>query len=179
MLLRNTAEHFGVIAKVFHWSIALLMIGLIWLGWYMVDLNYYHPWHNDALSGHKSLGMIALTLALAKLFWGLYSPAPSLTQSRRAWEGAVTRASHAILTAAMLVLPVSGYVISTSAGDAVAVFDWFTVPAVFVANERVLDVAIDIHYYIAYATAILVVLHAGAAIKHQIIDGDGTLRRMF
>jgi cytochrome b561 len=41
------------------------------------------------------------------------------------------------------------------------------------------DLAIDLHFYLAYITAVIVLLHAGAAVKHQFIDKDGILRRMF
>lgn len=178
VLVRNTADRFGVVAKLFHWSIALLITGLIWLGWYMVDLNYYHRWYNDSLTAHKSLGVIVLAFAAAKLLWSWYSPTPALVPTLRAWERILARAMHALLVAAMFILPITGYVISTSEGDAVAIFDWFAIPAVVVVNEDIRDTVIGIHYYTSYATAVLVALHAGAAMKHQFIDGDGTLRRM-
>ncbi len=178
MLLRNTAGRFGVVGKLFHWTLALFIVVLIWLGWFMVDLNYYHSWYNDSLTAHKSLGMVALVLAVAKIIWSGYSPAPPLVSSLRVWEKTLARAAHEFLTVAMLVLPVTGYVISTSAGDAVAIFGWFDIPALVVADERSRDFAIEVHYYAAYATLLVVILHAGAALKHEFIDRDGVLRRM-
>ncbi len=178
MLITNTSQHFGVVSKLFHWSIALLIIGLICLGWYMVELTYYDRWYNDSLNVHKSLGMIVLGLAGAKLIWNWYTPSPPLASTVPAWEQAMARASHAALLAVMFVLPVTGYVISTSEGAAVGVFNWFEIPAVFVAEELLRDFAIDVHFYTSYATAALVVVHTGAALKHQFIERDGTLRRM-
>jgi cytochrome b561 len=78
----------------------------------------------------------------------------------------------------MLLIPATGYIISTSAGDGISMFGWFEVPALLPAGETVRDIAIELHYWLAYGTAALVVIHAAAAVKHQFIDRDGTLRRM-
>jgi cytochrome b561 len=60
----------------------------------------------------------------------------------------------------------------------VDVFDWFTIPAWLPKNETLRDVVTVMHEWIAYAAGVLALLHAGAAIKHQFVDRDGTLRRM-
>jgi cytochrome b561 len=79
----------------------------------------------------------------------------------------------------MMIIPLTGYLISTSEGAAIEVFDWFSFPVLLQINERARDIAIDIHYYFAYTTLALVILHAAAALKHQFIDHKGTLKRMF
>ena len=76
MLIKNTPSQFGLLSKLLHWLIAILILGLIWLGWYMVDLTYYDKWYNDSLHYHKSLGILALALALVKIGWHQYTPAP-------------------------------------------------------------------------------------------------------
>jgi cytochrome b561 len=73
---------------------------------------------------------------------------------------------------------VTGYAISTSAGSAVAFFDLFDIPAVLPKSEGLRDLAIELHYYLSYGTAILVAIHTLGALKHQFIDQDGTLRRI-
>ena len=47
VLIKNTLSRFGLFSKLLHWLIAVLILGLIWLGWYMVDLTYYDKWYND------------------------------------------------------------------------------------------------------------------------------------
>ena len=78
----------------------------------------------------------------------------------------------------MLLIPLSGYVISTSSGDAVVLFGGVAVPALFTISESARDLAIAVHYYCAYGTVALVMLHAAAALLHQFVKRDGTLRRM-
>ncbi len=85
---------------------------------------------------------------------------------------------HLTLFAMMVAIPITGYGISTSAGDGITIFGWFEVPALIPESEALRDLAIELHYYLAYGTAALVLLHAMAAFKHQFIDRDGTLGRM-
>jgi cytochrome b561 len=178
MKIKNTAEKFGLLAKVFHWIIAISIIGLIWLGWYMVDLSYYDKWYNRSLDWHKSLGMLVLGAAILKIGWQLYSPTPKTLKKLENWERLSANTVHIILIAMMILIPVTGYLISTSNGMPVDVFGWFDIPAPVSKNKGLRDLAIELHYYLAYATAVLVLGHIGAALKHQFIDKDGTLLRM-
>lgn len=178
MMFRNTQLRYGAVSKSLHWLVALLILGLAWLGWYMVDLDYYNRWYYDALNSHKALGMLALILALGKLLWSLYSRPPDLSQALRDWERILARFTHLTLFAMMMLIPVTGYLISTSEGDPVSVFGWLEVPAVAPQGDTLRDAAIELHYYFAYGTVILAGLHALAAIKHQLVDRDGTLTKM-
>ena len=178
MRLANTFDSFGAVTKVLHWSIAFLILGLIALGWYMVDLTYYDKWYHDSLTVHRALGMLVLALGLIKIVWTLFSIRPELPPGMAAWERLSAHGAHVALFLMMVAIPVTGYIISTSAGDGIEVYDWFTIPALFQAGERLRDLAIEFHYYLAYGTLGLVAVHAGAAFKHQLINKDGTLKRM-
>jgi cytochrome b561 len=177
-MFRNTAERYGLVTKLLHWGIAALMLALIWLGWYMVDLTYYDTWYNKSLAYHKSFGIIVLGLSVVFVSWKLYSPSPDALPTIPRWQRAAATIMHYCLIAMLLLLPVTGYIISTSAGKPVAVFDWVTVPAWLPKNDSLRDFAIELHFYLAYGTGFLVLGHAGAAIKHQFLDKDGTLARM-
>ena len=161
-----------------HWTVALLIIGLIVLGWYMVGLTYYDKWYNDSLSIHKALGMLALALACLKVIWAAVSPSPAFSATLKPWERAAARTTHIVLYAMMVAIPVTGYAISTSAGDSVSFFGWIDIPALLPKSEGLRDLAIELQYYFSYGTAGLVGLHALAALKHQFVDKDGTLRKM-
>ena len=49
----------------------------------------------------------------------------------------------------------------------------------FLAVENLEDVSGELHEVLAFTLAGLVLLHAGAALKHHFIDRDQTLLRMF
>ncbi len=169
---------YGPVTRVLHWTVAVLIIGLLWLGWYMVDLSYYDAWYNASLIWHKALGMVALVSGAVKLGWVMGTHAPAPLASMAAWERMATRAMHGILLAMMVAIPVTGYIVSTSSGAGVGVFGWFEIPALLPANEGLRDLAIALHFYLAYITAALVLLHAAAALKHRFVDRDGVPRRI-
>ena len=178
MLFTNTRLHFGLFTRLLHWLIAILILGLIWLGWYMVDLTYYDKWYNASLHYHKSLGILALALAMVKLGWHVYTPAPGSLADLQPWEKTGARLMHYLLWGMMLLIPVSGYLISTSAGKPIQLFNWFAIPALVDVDEELRELAIDVHFYLAYATLFLAAGHAGAALKHHFINRDDTLKRM-
>ena len=178
MLIKNTLSRFGLFSKLLHWTIALLILGLIWLGWYMVDLTYYDKWYNASLHYHKSLGILALALALFKIGWQWHTPAPGPVAGLKTWEKTGAKLMHYVLWGMMLLIPVTGYLISTSAGKPIQLFNWFAIPAIVDVDEQLRELAIDVHFYLAYATLFLVAGHAGAALKHHFINRDDTLKRM-
>ena len=171
-------DHYGLVAIGFHWSIAIAFVGLVGLGAWMVGLTYYDPWYNDSLALHKAIGIAVLALALAKLSWKLIDRKPGYGPEVRAYERAGATATHWILGALLIVLPVTGYLISTSEGAGIDVFGLFEVPAFFDVSGGTRDLAIDLHYYLAYGGIALVGIHAIAALKHTFIDKGSTLIRM-
>jgi cytochrome b561 len=171
-------QTYSATTRVLHWLIALLIIDLIFLGWYLADLSYFDKGYNLTLTIHKSVGMFALALAGAKILWAFLSPAPAFVDTIKPWDRVAAQTTHLVLYVMMVVIPVTGYAISTSAGSPVAFFDLFDIPAVLPKSEGLRDLAVELHYYLSYGTAILVAIHALGALKHQFIDQDGTLSRM-
>jgi cytochrome b561 len=169
---------YGPVARGFHWTLALLIIGSIGLGWYVMSLSYYDRWYYTSLEWHKALGMAALVLGVLNVGRAIGSRAPAPLASMAEWERQTTRVMHGVLFLMMVAVPLTGYVISTSAGDGIAIFGWFEVPAVLPKSEALRDVAVELHYYLAYGTAALVLLHVTAALKHQFVDRDDILSRM-
>ena len=76
MPYENAADQYGLIAKVLHWLIALLIIALLGIGWWMVGLSYYDPWYHDSLNWHKSLGIIVLLIVGFKVIWSFVEKSP-------------------------------------------------------------------------------------------------------
>ncbi|MDE0113884.1 MAG: cytochrome b [Albidovulum sp.] len=177
-MAKNRGAEYGRASKLLHWILAICMIALVWLGWWMVGLDYYHAWSMRALELHRSIGMAVFALAAVFAIWKFISPSPALQAELRPWERAAARATHILLICAMFVIPVSGYLLSTSSGSGFEMFGLIQIPAVAAVTEPVRDLAESIHYFTSYGLLALVAIHAGAALKHQFFDGHGTLKRM-
>lgn len=177
-MFRNSASRYGLVSKFLHWLAAFLMIGLIWLGWWMVGLDYYDPFYGLALTLHRSFGMVMIGVALAFVIWKFASPSPTLQNQIPRWQRLAAHVMHCLLLCMMFVIPASGYLLTTSAGSGFVIFGGVDIPAVIPVDDSVRDWADMVHYYASYGLLFLVAAHAGAAIKHQLWDGIGTLRRM-
>ena len=175
---RNGRDHYGLVSILFHWTLALAMLGLVGLGAWMVELTYYDPWYNRSLALHKAFGILVLVLAAARFGWRIADRPPGFGPEVKAYERAGATAMHWLLNALIVLLPVTGYLISTSEGAGIDVFGLVEVPALFEISEATRDLAIEVHFYLAYGVIALVAVHAGAALKHHFVDGGSTLRRM-
>lgn len=178
MHLANSSTRYGLISKSLHWLIAALILFLIGLGWFMVDLSYYDSRSQSSLHWHRSLGLLVFLLALIALLWRWLSVPPAQEDSLPRWQKIAASAAHALLFLLMLLLPVSGYFISSSAGEAIPLFSTISFPAFFDIGETLRDWAIASHYYLAYGGLGLIALHVAAALKHHFIDRDNTLKKM-
>lgn len=169
---------YGLVRRGLHWTVAVLMVCLLGLGWYLAESSYFDRWYASCLEWHKALGMLALLAGMSYVLWAIVSRAPAPLPSLAAWERLAARGVHLTLFVMMVAIPLTGYLVSTSAGDGIWIFGLFEVPAALSKNDRLRDLAIELHFYLAYATAALVMLHAAAACKHHFLDGDGSLKRM-
>ncbi len=177
-MIGNSATRYGLFSKLLHWLLAFTMIGLIWLGWWMVGLDYYDPLYGLALTLHRSFGMVTVGLALAFLIWKVVSPSPPIQAEIPRWQRQAAHAMHFMLLCMMVAIPVSGYLFTTSAGSGFEIFGGVNIPAMVPVDDSTRDWAELVHYYASYGVLLLVAGHAGAAVKHQLWDGIGTLRRM-
>lgn len=175
---RNGRDRYGLVSITFHWTLALAFVGLFGLGVWMVGLSYYDPWYNDSLALHKAFGIVVLALALAKFGWRLADPKPALATDLKPHERAGATVMHWLLNSLIVLVPATGYVISTSEGAGIDMFGLFELPAVLGTSEGLRDLAIDLHFYLAYGGIALAAGHAGMALKHHFIDRGPTLRRM-
>ncbi len=178
MQWRNSSNNYGLVSIAMHWLVAIAVVGLFALGYWMVGLNYYSGWYRTAPDIHKSVGILLFGLMLVRVIWRFVSPAPSPLRSHGRRTRMATKAGHGLLYGGLFVLMISGYLISTADGRAIGVFGWFEVPALITSIPNQADAAGLVHEYLAWGVLIFSGLHALAALKHHFIDRDPTLKRM-
>lgn len=174
----NSETRWGWVAIVLHWVVALVIIGLFALGFWMVDLTYYDDWYRQAPDIHRSVGILLFSAMLFRVLWRLISSAPRPLPNHSRLEVIGAKLGHLALYLLVFVAMTSGYLISTADGSAISVFGWFDVPSVTGRIKGMEEIAGEIHYWSTWALIILAGLHALAALKHHFIDRDDTLRRM-
>lgn len=178
MQWRNSKDRFGWLAMSLHWVMAVMVPGLAAVGLWMTSLNYYSPWYTSAPFWHKSVGLVFAALLLVRLLWRWLSPAPAALPTHSRVERMAAGTAQWLMYAAMLIIVISGYLISTAKGSGVSLFGWFDVPALISGLPQQADRAGAVHYWLALGLLGLAGLHALGALKHHLIDKDNTLRRM-
>jgi cytochrome b561 len=179
MQLKNSTSHFGIIAIVLHWLMALSVFFLFSLGWWMTGLDYYDSWYKIGPWWHKSMGVILFGLLILRFFWRLFTPPPQPLTHHKAWEIKVAHWVHLLLYLLLLMTMLNGYLISTADNRPIEVFGWFSIPATITSIPNQADVAGWVHLILASFLLGLALLHAAAALKHHYIDRDNSLKRIF
>ena len=112
------------------------------------------------------------------MIWSWTSARPAYPNGISTTTLLIAQAGHTVLYALILIIPLSGYLTSTATDDGISILGWAQLPALAPLNDELRDAASLVHWMLAYALLIVVAGHAGAAIKHEWFDKDGTLRRM-
>lgn len=191
------AQRYSVVAIVLHWAIAIAILGMILLGWWMGEAIRDRDLQAQAFAAyqlHKSVGLTVLLLSLARLGWRFLNPPPPFPATMPTWERLAASAVHWAFYVVIIALPLTGW-LYVSTGWSVQddrplevptmYFGLFQVPHVFglsaLADETRAAVAEALafgHSKLAWAAIALAAVHVGAALKHQFIDKDGVLGRM-
>lgn len=176
--MNNTSISYGYVSIFFHWLSALSIFGLFGLGYYMVDLTYYHEWYKTAPELHKSIGIVFFILMIFRLVWRVKQIQPNHLDSHSLLEQKAGKITHTLLYWLIFTIMVAGYLISTADGRGIEVFEFVTIPAYGSIIENQEDIAGLVHKWLAYVLIGLALLHALAALKHHFIDKDNTLNRI-
>lgn len=160
-----------------HWLVALGLVGTFALGFYMHDL----PLSPDKLklySWHKWAGTSLLVLAVVRLAWRLTHRAPELPLSMGPMARLTANAAHWLLYALMLLIPISGWLMSSAQGFQTVWFGVVPLPDLIPKNAELAQSLKDAHVVLNYTLFAVVVGHVGAALQHHFIKKDTVLTRM-
>ena len=173
---------FSKITVSLHWIVAILMIALLAVGIYMTENHDY-----SLYTLHKSFGVVVLVFAFARAVWRVKNGWPVPAGDYKAWEHMLAGVIHWVLILGTLILPVSGIIMSSMGGHNVPFFGFDLIPAnhdpvnpqdVLPRNEGLSEAAGEVHEIVGYLLIAAIILHVAGALKHHIIDKDGTLQRM-
>jgi cytochrome b561 len=176
-VIANTPDSWGALAKFFHWTVAALILAQIALGVAAVAWRL-SPLKLELFVWHKSIGMLILALMLVRLAWRLAGRAPGLPPQTPAWERSAAHASHVLLYALAIALPLSGWVINSAAAVPFSVFWLVPLPAIVAPDEHLEDLAKLAHFSLLAALCLVLVVHIGAALRHHLIKRNDVLLRM-
>ncbi len=178
----DTREQLSPTTIALHWIIALTIVCLLAVGFYM---SMYEAYGLYAL--HKSIGICIFAVILVRVIWRIKNGWPVPVRDYPTWERRLARLTFWVLILGTLIMPISGFLFSGAGGFGVEVFGLTIAPAnpdpidptkVIPYNEVVSDIGHEVHESVGYILTIALLLHISGALKHHLIDKDRTLLRM-
>lgn len=176
MQLANDDEQYGLIHKIFHWAIAVLILALIPVGLGMSQMEN-SPLKFEIYAMHKSFGLLVLFLGVLRIIWRFFSPPPEHLETHKPWESALASAAHFWLYVCVIGMPLTGWLMSSAAEFPVPFFG-AQLPYIIGKDENLAGIFGQAHEILAYTLLIVLALHMAGALKHHVIDKDETLQRM-
>ena len=164
-------------AKFLHWLMAILLFGLLALGFYMQDLPL-SPEKLKLYSWHKWAGVTAFPLVGFRLLWRLAHRPPALPASMPKLMQFAAHAGHLLLYVLMIAIPLSGWLMSSAKGFQTVYFGVLPIPDLLDKNKEIGDLLALVHKSLNLLFVAVLAGHIGAALKHHFIDKDDILTRM-
>lgn len=177
MQIYNTKNQYGLVVKIFHWLIALIVIGMLF-GLVYLELipKEYRPL---TFLLHKSTGILILFLMVLRLFWRFSQVRPELPTAIAQWEKRAANTVHYLLYLFLILMPLSGWIMATAANKAPKFFGLFIFPCPFIPQSKSLaKICSEVHTVIAWVLVALITVHVFAALKHHFINKNDVLKKM-
>jgi cytochrome b561 len=164
-------------ARSIHWLTAALIAVMFGLGLSMTRMPA-SDFKIQVYSVHEWIGLTIWALTALRLIWRqFHPPPPPIPMPRLQHFGASV--VHAALYIVLLVLPISGWLMSSAFGFPVVYLGLIPLPDL-VPVDRALAARLQrLHFTLAMALLALVAAHAAAALYHHLVRRDDTLRRMW
>ena len=177
MSIGNTRRAYGWGAIGLHWISAGGVLALYLLGERMEDASDRTA-KLAAQDLHVSVGVLLFAFLAARLLWSVSQPRPSPLEPNR-WLQMAARTVQGLFLLMIAVLLVTGPLAIWSTTRPIEVFDLFAIPSPFPQRVSWLhEAAEEIHGAASKLFWPLIALHVAGALKHLVIDRDGTLQRM-
>ncbi|GAB2576310.1 cytochrome b [Dyella jejuensis] len=174
--MTRSSTQFVLAARVLHWLMAIMILSMLFIGVGMVaSVSERHAW---LIRIHKPLGIAILLLAVVRLIVRLRHPPPPLPADLPRLQKLAAYASHYLLYALMLAIPLIGWAMLSAGGYPVMLGDTWRLPSIFPANAAAFAILRHAHAWLAMLLFLTFLAHLGAALYHGLIRRDGVLSSM-
>jgi cytochrome b561 len=181
-------QKYSGVAVLLHWVIAVLIIVNVILS-HVTELIPEES-IRFVIDTHKSIGITVLGLVLMRILWRMTHRPPPPAESLQSWEKTLSKGAHAFLYLLMVAMPVTGWMHDSAWKAAPEIplnwFGLFEVPRIAAImsieperKEQVHGILGSWHENMGYVLIALVLLHIAGALKHQFLDGEAELQRMW
>lgn len=164
-------------AKWLHWLILLLVLAQFGIAILMPDIGP-RTVAGTLINLHFSFGVLILIVMVIRLGNRLLHPVPLDMPGSPVWERWIAVVMHRLFYFILLVGPFLGWASASAHRLPVNVFGIISLPSIAAPRAHWALTGGDVHIYMMWTLAVLIGLHAAAALYHYFLRNDGVLRRM-
>lgn len=168
-------RHFNLPARLLHWTMAVMILAMLFVGVTMVASVQLRPMLVDL---HRPLGIAIGVLALLRLYNRLRHRPPPLPADLPAWQVFAAKASHWLLYGLMLTMPLVGWAMLSAGGYPIVLWDGVHLPPIAPHTPAAYAALRGAHSLLAYLLFATVLMHVGAALFHLWVRRDGVFQSM-
>ena len=174
MHIINTVTEYGLISKLFHWLVAIILIVQIPLGFYFVDLDF-GPKRITFENVHIILGLTVFYLTILRLLNNIFNPTPQLNTNSFTGQKFIARLNHILLYISVLTITISGILKKLFDGEKLNIF---FKEIKLKDNFELTEQFYDIHVLANYVLIGLILLHIFAVIIHKVFFKENIIKRI-
>jgi cytochrome b561 len=172
----TTPARFPAASRVLHWMMAPMIVAMLFIGVGMaasVSARY-----DLLVSIHRPLGIAIFVLCVIRLVNRFINPPPQLPDTLPSAQRFAAKASHIVLYALMLIMPLVGWGMLSAARYPVVLYGPLRLPPILPHDLTLYAWLRDLHTGLAYLFFATFLAHFAAALFHGLIRRDGVLASM-
>jgi cytochrome b561 len=180
-------QRYTRVAIALHWAIAVCILFNLSLGFFME--GFKQPLRGTVVGLHVSSGITALTLTVVRLIWRLGHEPPPFPAEMALWERAAAHAGHWFIYFMMFAMPLTGWSIISAhpprPGAGAMIWGTLLLPPISkishlepTTQKAAHETFVQLHTIGGWIFLALLLLHVGAALKHQFYDRQAEFARM-
>jgi cytochrome b561 len=174
----EAARGYGTVARLFHWTIAVMVAIQIPAGIAMTS-EPLAAYADPLYVLHKGMGSILLVLVVGRILWRATHRTPRFPGFMPTREQRIAHATHIAIYAALFTMVVSGYLRTVGDGYPIELVDALGIPPLISEMPRLAAVMLVVHQTVVVVLVALVAVHVSAVLRHELIEGNPVLRRMW
>jgi cytochrome b561 len=167
---------FPAASRILHWLMAPMIVAMLFIGVGMaasVSRRY-----ELLVSIHRPLGIAILVLCVLRIVNRLVNPSPELPDAVPSLQRVAAKASHVVLYALMLIMPLVGWGMLSAARYPIVLYGPLQLPPILPHDLTLYAWLRDLHTDFAYLFFATFLAHFGAALFHGLIRRDGVFASM-
>ena len=176
-MYKGSEKSWGLVAKIFHWLVAVLIIWQLFTGFNLITLEF-SPQKIALIEIHKIFGTFILVFILARLGWRLYNTPPS-NHNLPKFHRIISSIIHNFLYVIVIITTIQGTLMTQIGGFDVKLLGIIKIPQLISENLDIYPAFKDFHFYLLLLLLLTFIIHLVGGIYHRF-SGDkyGVWKRM-